>query len=127
MSWVSTVSNITSGELIAIDGKRIRGSYDKFDQKAAIHVVSAWAQQNSVVLGQVKVDDKSNEITAIPKILEMLEMKGPIISIDAMGCQKVIAEDIIERQADYILAFKGNQSALHQQVKGAFDSIKAYS
>jgi predicted transposase YbfD/YdcC len=127
VSWVSMVSNITSGELIAIDGKRIRGSYDKFDQKAAIHVVSAWAQQNSLVLGQVKVDDKSNEITAIPKILEMLEMKGAIISIDAMGCQKVIAEDIIERQADYILALKGNQSALHQQVKGAFDSIKAYS
>ena len=125
--WVSLVSNITSGELIAIDGKRMRGSYDRFDQKAAIHVVSAWAQQNSLVLAQVKVDDKSNEITAIPKILEMLEMKGVIISIDAMGCQKDIAQDIIEREADYILALKGNQSALHQQVKGAFDSIKVSS
>ncbi|NRA13203.1 MAG: ISAs1 family transposase [Crocinitomicaceae bacterium] len=114
VSWVSMISNITCGELIAIDGKRIRGSYDRFKQKAAIHVVSAWAQQNSLVLGQVKVDDKSNEITAIPKILEMLEMKGAIISIDAVGCQKEIAEDIIERQGDYILALKGNQKALSE-------------
>lgn len=127
VQWVSLVSNITSGELIAIDGKRIRGSYDRFDQKAAIHVVSAWAQQNALVLAQVKVDDKSNEITAIPRILDMLEMKGAIISIDAMGCQKEIARNIIQREAEYILALKGNQSVLHDQVKGAFDSIEPSS
>ena len=88
VQWISMVSNITSGELIAIDGKKIRGSYDKFDNKAAIHMVSAWANENSLVLGQVKVDDKSNEIKAIPNLLELLEIKGAIISIDAMGCQR---------------------------------------
>jgi len=123
VEWISLVSNITSGELIAIDGKRVRGSYDKFDKKAAIHMVSAWANENSLVLGQIKVDEKSNEITAIPKLLDILEIKGAIISIDAMGCQKEIAENIIDKQADYLLALKGNQSTLKDQVLGAFDSI----
>lgn len=123
VAWVSMVSNITEGELIAIDGKRVRGSYDRYDKKAAIHMVSAWATENELVLGQVKVDDKSNEITAIPKLLEILELKGAIISIDAMGCQKEIAKQIVTAEADYILALKGNQSALKEQVEGAFDKI----
>lgn len=123
VEWVSLVSNITQGELIAIDGKRVRGSYDRFDKKGAIHMVSAWAVENSLVLGQVKVDDKSNEITAIPKILKMLEVKGAIISIDAMGCQKEIAKEIVAAEADYLFALKGNQPTLQEQVLGAFDSM----
>lgn len=123
VTWVSMVCNITEGELIAIDGKRVRGSYDRYDKKAAIHMVSAWAAENELVLGQVKVDEKSNEITAIPKLLEILELKGAIVSIDAMGCQKQIAELIVEAEADYVLALKGNQSTLKEQVEGAFDSI----
>lgn len=123
ISWISMLSKITEGELIAIDGKTIRGSYDKFDKKAAIHMVSAWAKGNGIVLGQVKVNDKSNEITAIPALLNLLEVKGAIVSIDAMGCQKEIAEQIIAHQADYILALKGNQSALKEQVEGVFDKI----
>jgi len=121
--WVSLVSNINEGELVVIDGKRIRGSYDRFDNKAAIHMVSAWASENELVLGQVKTDEKSNEITAIPSLLNLITIKGAIVSIDAMGCQKEIAKDIRQKQADYILALKGNQSALKEQIEGAFDSI----
>lgn len=127
VAWVSEVSNIVEGDLIAIDGKTIRGSYDKYGNKAAIHMVSAWSSQNELVLGQVKTEQKSNEITAIPVLLEVLETKGAIVSIDAMGCQKNIAEKIIECEADYILALKSNQQALLDQVLGAFDSITPYS
>jgi hypothetical protein len=97
INWVSQVCGILSGDLIAIDGKRIRGSYDHFDNKSAIHMVSAWSSANEVVLGQVKVDEKSNEITAIPTLLAVLELKGAIVSIDAMGCQKEIAGQIEKR------------------------------
>lgn len=123
IQWVSSVSNITQGELIAIDGKRICGSYDRYSNKAAIHMVSAWASENQLALGQVKTHDKSNEITAIPILLDLLTIKGAIISIDAMGCQKDIAETIREKQADYLLALKDNQTTLKQQVIGAFDTI----
>jgi predicted transposase YbfD/YdcC len=127
VAWVSTVCNITEGELVAIDGKRLRGSYDRYDGKAAIHMVSAWAAENQLVLGQIKVDDKSNEITAIPKLLEILELKGAIVSIDAMGCQKEIAKQIVGAEAGYLLALKGNQSALKEQVEGAFEKIPPHS
>ena len=120
IDWVGQVCNISKGELISIDGKRLRGSYDRHDSKAAIHMVSAWASSNELVLGQVKVNEKSNEITAIPKLLEVLELKGAIISIDAMGCQKEIAKQITEQEADYILALKGNQSALKDEVEELF-------
>jgi predicted transposase YbfD/YdcC len=88
---------------------------------AAIHMVSAWANENRIVLGQVKVDDKSNEITAIPNLLQVLVIKGCIVTIDAMGCQTAIAQQIIKAEADYVLALKGNQGLLHQQVKDSFE------
>lgn len=120
INWTSQVCNITEGDLIAIDGKRLRGSYDRHDNKAAIHMVSAWSSKNQIVLGQTKVDQKSNEITAIPVLIDLLDLKGAIVSIDAMGCQKEVAKQIRKAEADYILALKGNQSTLEQQVKAHF-------
>lgn len=127
VNWVSQVCGISDGELISIDGKRLRGSYDRHDSKAAIHMVSAWASSNEIVLGQVKVNGKSNEITAIPTLLDILEIKGAVISIDAMGCQTKIAEKIIKEEADYILALKDNQGALKEQVEPYFDVAPIYS
>lgn len=120
VDWVAQVCGLSEGDLIAIDGKRVRGSYDRWDNKSAIHIVSAWASANSVTLAQVKVDDRSNEITAIPQLLSVLELKGAVVSIDAMGCQKDIAQRIVEAGADYILGLKGNQSELHDQVVSHF-------
>ena len=105
--------------MVSIDGKAIRGS-KKYGTKALVHMVSAWANKNHMVLGQVKVDEKSNEITAIPKLLEILSIKGCIVTIDAMGCQTEIAKKIIEKEADYMLAVKGNQGTLEQEIN---DSI----
>lgn len=120
--WVSDLANITEGEVIAIDGKCLRRSIDKASKKAAIYMVSAWAQQNNLVLGQVKVDDKSNEITAIPKLLSRLDIAGAVITIDAMGCQKKIAEQIKRQGGDYVFSLKGNQGNLHDDVKTFFTS-----
>ena len=114
VDWVKGISELTQGEVIAIDGKSLRGSYDRSGGRSAIHMVSAWAQKNSLVLGQVKVDDRSNEITAIPRLLSMLEVSGCIVTIDAMGCQKEIASKIIERRADYVLSVKKNQPQLYR-------------
>lgn len=125
IKWVSQICNITEGELIAIDGKKLRGSYDNEDGKAAIHIINVWASENELVLGQKKVDSKSNEITAIPELLKVLEIKGAVISIDAMGCQKEIAKDIIEQGADYVLALKKNQKELFLQVESSFESNTA--
>jgi len=116
LNWIKDVTQITDGEVVSIDGKSIRGS-KKYGSKAMVHMVSAWAQTNHMVLGQVKVNDKSNEITAIPKLLEVLAIKGCIVTIDAMGCQTEIAEKIIEKEADYVLAVKGNQGSLEQSIK----------
>lgn len=124
-SWVADLANLTSGEIIAIDGKTVRRSLDKASGKAAIHMVSAWAQQNSLVLGQVKVDDKSNEITAIPKLLKKLDLTGTVVTIDAMGCQTAIAKQIIEQKGDYVLSLKGNQGTLHDDVETWFTSALA--
>lgn len=123
IQWISAVSNITEGEIIAIDGKTLRSSYDKRNKKAAIHMVSAWASQNNIVLGQLKTAEKSNEITAIPQLLEVLCIKGCIVTIDAMGCQTKIAEKIIEKEGDYMLALKGNQGELHEHVITSFERI----
>lgn len=114
LSWIAALHQITGGQLVAIDGKTLRRSFDKADGKAAIHMVSAWATANHVSLGQVVVDQKSNEITAIPKLLEMLELSGSLVTIDAMGCQTEIARQIVAGGADYCLAVKGNQPTLHQ-------------
>lgn len=121
LKWTLGVCQVSHGEIISIDGKKLRGSYDKQDKKAAIHMVSAWAHQNRLVLGQVKVDEKSNEITAIPHLLNVLVLKGCIVTIDAMGCQTQIAQLIVEKQADYVLALKGNQDTLHRHVKASFE------
>ncbi len=122
VEWVQSISELTDGEVIAIDGKRARRSYDKKQNKSAIHMVSAWACSNGIVLGQKKTEDKSNEITAIPKLLEVLEIKGCIVTIDAMGCQKDIAKAIREKEADYVLALKGNQSSLSEMVEDLFET-----
>ena len=118
--WIKGVYKITKGQIIAIDGKKLRRSHDKTIGKQAIHMVSAWAEENRLVLGQVKVDDKSNEITAIPQLLDMLEIAGCIVTIDAMGCQKKITKKIIDKDADYVLALKGNQGGLHDDVQELF-------
>jgi len=122
VNWVQSIAKITEGEIVAIDGKQARRSYDKKDRKAAIHMVSAWACQNGVVLGQQKTDSKSNEITAIPQLLDILELKGCIVTIDAMGCQRDIAKKIRECGADYMLALKGNQSELQEMVDDFFST-----
>ena len=115
VAWVGALTGAPA-EVIAIDGKTSRRSYQKPGGKAAIHMVSAFAARQRLVLGQVKVAEKSNEIIAIPKLLEMLAIDGAIVTIDAMGCQRDIAQKIIDKKADYVLALKGNQSALHEDV-----------
>lgn len=120
LSWITSLQEITGGQLIAIDGKTLRGSYDKASSKSAIHMVSAWASANHISLGQVVVDAKSNEITAIPKLLELLEISGSLITIDAMGCQREIAEKIVDAGADYVLAVKGNQPTLLAGIESFF-------
>lgn len=124
VNWVKSLCESTSGGLIAMDGKTSRGSYDTYKNKSPIHLVNAWSAHNGVVLGQYKVDDKSNETTALPKLLSMLQVAGCIISIDAMGCQKEIAQQIIEAKADYILALKANQQTLQQQAIHLFAHAK---
>ncbi len=115
--WAGAFRSKITGETIAIDGKCSRGSRDETLGKKAIHMVSAWANENQLVLGQVKVDEKSNEITAIPKLLKLLDISGCTVTIDAMGTQKKIAEDIVDNSGDYILGLKGNQGNLHDDVK----------
>lgn len=125
VDWTKSVVKLTNGEIVAIDGKTSRGSCDKRNGHSAIHMVSAWANQNSLSLGQVATDEKSNEITAIPNLLNMLDIKGAIVTIDAMGCQKKIAEQIVSQGADYILAVKDNQPKLHEAIKDYFETAKA--
>ncbi len=122
LSWMRAVAEATQGEVVAIDGKALRRSFDKGAAKRAIHMVSAWATANGVVLGQRKVDTKSNEITAIPELLDLLALTGCIVTIDAMGCQRAIARQIVEQGADYVLALKGNQPTLEQAVERFFVS-----
>jgi predicted transposase YbfD/YdcC len=120
LSWVTSLHEVTAGQLVAIDGKSLRQSYDKADAKSAIHMVSAWATANHISLGQVVVDEKSNEITAIPKLLELLDVSGCLVTIDAMGCQAEIAGKIVEGKADHVLAVKGNQPTLHTGIMEFF-------
>ena len=113
-NWIRAVQEVTQGSIVAIDGKTLRRSFDRASEKAAIHMVSAWCDANQLVLGQVKTDEKSNEITAIPKLLEILELAACIVTIDAMGCQKKIAAAIVEKGADYVLSLKGNQGTMEK-------------
>nr|WP_234932838.1 ISAs1 family transposase [Aeromonas caviae] len=117
--WMQATSERTDGELIAIDGKTLRSSYDRDSRQSTIHMVSAFAAENRLVLGQVKTDEKSNEITAIPELLALLDIKGCLVSIDAMGCQTGIASTIVKGGGDYLLAVKGNQPTLHNAVRAA--------
>jgi len=122
LSWVQAVQERTENRVVAIDGKTLRGSADHERGRAAIHMVSAWATANKLSLGQVVVGEKSNEITAIPELLQLLEITGALVTIDAMGCQKEIAQRIRERGGDYILAVKQNQPTLYEQVEEAIDA-----
>jgi predicted transposase YbfD/YdcC len=119
-AWVASIRQMLPGEIVAIDGKSLRRSHDRGAGLGALHLVSAWAADNRLVLGQVATEEKSNEITAIPRLLELLALKGCIVTIDAMGCQTKIAEQIIDAGADYVLALKGNQSTLAEEVEEAF-------
>jgi predicted transposase YbfD/YdcC len=120
VEWVRMIQAVTSGQVIAIDGKQLRGSDDSFLGKRALYMVSAWAAENHLVLGQRKVDAKSNEITAIPELLKILAITGCIVTIDAMGTQTKIAKNIIDRQADYLLCVKENQGYLYQDISLLF-------
>jgi len=120
--WMQQLYQISEGEVIAIDGKAVRGTYNRELRKTGLHLVSAFAAQNGLVLGQVATDIKSNEITAIPKLLEMLKLDGCIVTLDAMGCQKKIVHKIREKNADYVISLKGNQGQLHEDVKLFIDT-----
>lgn len=120
LNWIQSIERVTEKEVVAIDGKTLRRSYDTKTEKSAIHMISAWANSSGLVLGQRKVDDKSNEITAIPELLTVLELKGSIVTIDAMGCQKEIVSQIKEKEADYVIAVKKNQPTLYENIKNTF-------
>lgn len=119
INWIASISKEARGTVIALDGKTIRGAASLF-RDSKLHIVSAFCSQNNLCLGQIKVNDKSNEITAIPKLLDLISVKGHIITIDAMGCQKEIASKIIEKEADYILMVKDNQPELKEQIEKTF-------
>jgi len=116
VSWATVLSDLSGGEIVAIDGKTLRHFFDRAASTKAIHMVSAWVNRNRLVLGQVKVDDQSNEITAIPRLLKMLDLTGATVTIEAMGCQKEIAQVITEQGADYVLALKKHHSHLYEDV-----------
>ena len=116
-SWISSLIKETGCDVIAVDGKTARRSFCTKDRRNALHAVSAWSCQHQLVLGQVAVDDKSNEITAIPELLAMLDIENSIITLDAMGCQKEIAQQITKQKADYILALKGNHSGMKKELE----------
>ena len=120
--WIQTLVSNVVGDVIPIDGKRIRGAF-RCDSENIIHQVSAWSCQHQLVLGQVKTDDKSNEITAIPELLKLLDIEGATITLDAMGTQKAIAQQIIEQKGDYLLALKGNHETLHESVRDYFEHL----
>jgi predicted transposase YbfD/YdcC len=125
VSWVQSLVGATDGKLVAVDGKTVRHSFAGEEGKGPLHLVSAWVGENQAVLGQLATDSKSNEITAIPQLLELLDLRGATVTIDAMGCQKAIAEKIIDAGADYILALKDNHPTLHQEVVQFFEAAQA--
>src|SRR3954454_11524860 len=123
VAWVQALHELTRGQVVPIDGKTLRRSFDSASDRPPLHLVSAWAAENRLVLGQIPVDDKSNEITAIPRLLELLELTGAIVTIDAMGCQKEIADTARQRGADYVLAVKDNQPHLREDLSDHFDEV----
>ncbi len=125
MKWLKAVMRKTRGEVLAIDGKKLRRSHHKTIGKNAIHMVSAWATENRLVLAQSKVDEKSNEITAIPELLKVLELSGCIVTMDAMGCQTAFAKTIVKKGGDYVFALKGNQGTVLEDVIMLFEDAKS--
>ena len=121
VNWIQAVEKVTKGQVVAIDGKTLRRSHDRTLGKEALHMVSAWASGNGLVLGQLKVDDKSNEIPAVPELLEMLEIEGCIVTLDALHCQTETVEAILEKGADYVLPVKENQPRLLEALRRLFD------
>jgi len=126
ISWMQEVHKLTNGDLLNVDGKTLRGAKERGNNRSFIHMVSVWSATNHLVLGQRKVDEKSNEITAIPELLRLLEIKNCLVSIDAMGCQTEIAKTIIEQGADYVLALKANQGNLYEDVTQLFKGSVAH-
>ena len=124
-AWTQAIAELLPGEVVAIDGKTARRSYDRAGGKEAMHLVSAWAAQNTLTLGQVRTEEKSNEITAIPQLLRQLELQGCIVTIDAMGCQREIAQQIVDGGADYVLAVKENQGQLYEGIRDLFEGAAA--
>jgi predicted transposase YbfD/YdcC len=125
LHWMQAVAAVLPAQVIAIDGKAVRGSHDRGEGKQVIHLVSAWASANRVVLAQVKVDEKSNEITALPDLLRCLALAGCMVTIDAMGCQRAIAQQILDQEGSYVLALKENQRTLHADVQLSFATAQA--
>lgn len=125
LNWMRSVHTLTDGQVIAIDGKTLRGSYNREDRASTIHMVSAYASSNKLVLGQIKTDQKSNEITAIPELLKMLDLRGALVTIDAMACQTKIAKTIVNQGGDYLLAVKNNQGKLRKAVENSFSHQRA--
>ena len=126
ISWTRSVAKLTDNEVVSIDGKSMRGTREH-GSKSIVHMVSAWASKNHIVLGQLRVEEKSNEITAIPKLLDLLVIKGCIVTIDAMGCQKDIVSAVVKKAADYLIAVKGNQGNLQEQMEESFRFLPAVS
>ena len=122
IAWIERLQTVGDGDLVAIDGKTLRRSVDKASGELAVHMVSAWFREAGLVLGQIKTDDKSNEITAIPKLLELIDVSGGIVSTDAMGCQKRVAQAVVDADADYVLQVKDNQPTLHEELREYFES-----
>ena len=127
ITWTQEVCTLSEGEVVAIDGKTIRRSYDKNHHQPAFHMISAYAEQNRICLGQVLTEEKSNEITAIPKLLDLLFLEKATVTIDAMGCQKEIVEKIMDSNADYLIAVKNNQKSLYEEVVNLFTITKPFS
>src|SRR5712664_369743 len=125
IAWTEALSETSGGDIVSIDGKTLRHSFDRATGQAAIPMVRAWASANRLVLGQRKVEEKSNEITAIPKLLTILDLAGAIVTMDAMGCQKEIAKVMTDQEADYVLALKENHPTLYEDVTQFFDEAKA--
>lgn len=124
LAWIESLSIDVKNEFIAIDGKSLRGSHDRKKQVKMLHIVSAWASNNRILLGQIKTEEKSNEITAIPELLDMINVEGSVVSIDAMGCQREIAKKIVDKKADYVLNLKDNQPSLCQDVASIFEQAE---
>ena len=121
IQWMKETEISSNRQVLAVDGKTLRGSYQQGDRQSTIHMVSAFSTENGVVIGQCKTNEKSNKITAIPKLLSLLDLENSIVTLDAMGCQHNIAKAIIKQKGDYLLAVKGNQKTLHQAIRVAFE------